>query len=161
MNKFRNNLERFFVQASTLGIFGYCPYMPGTVGALWGTIFSYAIFFLLRGPVVCCVSFFLILFGILSCGIAEKFFEEHDPKIVILDEFVAMPICFFPVLVNSSYIKIWTFFLGFLIFRLFDILKPFGIKKLEKLPGGVGIVCDDLGAAAYTGIVLYLILLIC
>jgi phosphatidylglycerophosphatase A len=77
-----------------------------------------------------------------------------------LDELVAIPLCFWPaefILSKSSQSPVipclWLT-LGFSLFRLFDILKPFGIRKLESIPGGFGIVADDLAAALATAVCL-------
>ncbi|MDE6432359.1 MAG: phosphatidylglycerophosphatase A [Opitutales bacterium] len=148
-----NKLGEFWLQSATLGFFGYSPVAPGTVGSLLGTIFSCIIFFLFRQSVVSFLILFLIIFAVIACGVAANILNEHDPACVILDEFVAMPVCFFSI----HYTSMWMFVYGFLLFRIFDILKPFGLKKLEKLPGGLGIVADDIGAACYTNAVLRLI----
>ncbi len=153
-----NNTNDFFTKLSTLGCCGYCPFMPGTIGALLGTIFAYLIFIFFRQQVVYILSLLLILLAILSCGIAEKRIGGKDPSCIILDEFVAMPICF---LANFSKCQsIWIFFGGFVIFRIFDILKPFSLKKLERINGGLGIVLDDIGAAIYTNIILHVVIFI-
>ena len=73
---------------------------------------------------------------------------KKDPGEVILDEFVAMPLCFlgWPAMLHP--LQPWAvFLLGLGLFRLFDILKPFGIRRLQYLPGGWGIVIDDTAAA--------------
>jgi len=82
------------------------------------------------------------------CGEAEFRLGRRDPGEVILDEFIVMPLCFlgWPVLAVS--LPNWIIFLaGFALFRLFDIIKPFGIKRLQTLPGGWGVVMDDVAAA--------------
>jgi phosphatidylglycerophosphatase A len=82
------------------------------------------------------------------CGEAETRLGKQDPGEVILDEFVAMPLCF---LGWSALVAVWPAWLvvaaGFALFRLFDILKPLGISRLQSLPGGWGVVVDDLAAA--------------
>lgn len=90
------------------------------------------------------------------CGEAEFRMGRRDPGEVILDEFVAIPLCFlgWPALINP--LPAWAIFLiGFALFRLFDIWKPFGIKKLQDLPGGWGVVVDDLAAALVTCAVMH------
>jgi phosphatidylglycerophosphatase A len=94
------------------------------------------------------------------CGEAEFRLGRRDPGEVILDEFTAMPLCFlgWPVLarVLPSWAAPWAVFVaGFLLFRLFDITKPLGIRKLQDLPGGWGIVVDDVAAALATCAVLH------
>jgi phosphatidylglycerophosphatase A len=86
----------------------------------------------------------------------ERIFGEKDPRRANLDELVAIPLCFWPaefILSNFSHPTINSYLwyaLGFLLFRFFDIFKPLGIRKLESLPRGWGIVADDLAAALAT-----------
>jgi phosphatidylglycerophosphatase A len=89
------------------------------------------------------------------CGVAAAFIGKKDPSEVILDEFAAMPLVFlFNPHVYGGATSLVFVLLGFLFFRLFDITKPFGIKALEKLPGGFGIVLDDVMAAIYANLAL-------
>ena len=102
------------------------------------------------------VMLFMLILSLVVCDVAEKILKKHDPKEVILDEFVAMPFVFFsveeffPKKLNVAFIMI----IGFIIFRIFDILKPLGINRLQKLPGGIGISADDIAAAIYSNITL-------
>ena len=82
------------------------------------------------------------------CGAAETQLGRKDPGEVILDEFVAMPLCFlgWPWLVQRW--PIWAVLLaGFGLFRFYDILKPLGIRKLQVVRGGWGVVIDATAAA--------------
>ncbi len=82
------------------------------------------------------------------CGEAEVRLGRRDPGEVILDEFVAMPLCFLGWTTLAGTLPGWAvLLLGFGLFRLFDIAKPFGIRRLQELPGGWGIVVDDTAAA--------------
>lgn len=97
----------------------------------------------------------VVLTAILLCGVAAAFLGKKDPSEVILDEFAAMPLVFlFNPHVYGGATSLVFILLGFLFFRLFDITKPFGIKALEKLPGGFGIVLDDVMAAVYANLAL-------
>ncbi|MEY5005767.1 MAG: hypothetical protein RI969_855 [Verrucomicrobiota bacterium] len=97
----------------------------------------------------------VVLAAILLCGVAAAFLGKKDPSEVILDEFAAMPLVFlFNPHVYGGATSLVFILLGFLFFRLFDITKPFGIKALEKLPGGFGIVLDDVMAAVYANLAL-------
>ncbi len=97
----------------------------------------------------------VVLAAILLCGVAAAFIGKKDPSEVILDEFAAMPLVFlFNPYVHHGASSLLLILLGFLFFRLFDITKPFGIKALERLPGGFGIVLDDVMAAIYANLAL-------
>ena len=86
--------------------------------------------------------------AVAMCGEAEFRLGRRDPGEVILDEFAAMPLCFLGWPVLARLWPAWAVFIaGFLLFRLFDIAKPLGIRKLQDLPGGWGIVVDDVAAA--------------
>jgi phosphatidylglycerophosphatase A len=101
----------------------------------------------------------LVLAAIFLCGVAAFLLKKKDPSEVILDEFVAMPLVFFgngAADPEMGKISLFYILLGFLLFRLFDITKPLGIKKIEALPGGLGIVMDDVVAALYANLVLQL-----
>ncbi len=98
----------------------------------------------------------VVLLAIVCCGVAAVMLGKKDPSEVILDEFAAMPLVFlFNPYVYGGKSSLLLILLGFLLFRLFDITKPFGIKALEKLPGGFGIVLDDVMAAIYANLVLH------
>ena len=80
--------------------------------------------------------------------------ENHsDPSQVVIDEIIGQMVCFLWVPVS-----IVSLIAGFLIFRFFDIVKPFPVRTLERLPGGLGIVFDDVAAGLYTGVSLSILL---
>ena len=100
----------------------------------------------------------VVLAAIFFCGVAAFLLKKKDPSEVVLDEFAAMPLVFlFNPYVHGGKSALLLILLGFLLFRLFDITKPFGIKVLEKLPGGFGIVLDDVMAAIYANLALHAI----
>ena len=133
---------------ATLGPLGRRP-APGTWGSLAGLLY-FAVIFVDRLSLLPA-----ILLGALGlyaavgfCGEAEFRLGRKDPGEVILDEFMAMPLCFigWPALFDVA--PRWAVFLaGFALFRLFDITKPSVIDKLQDLPAGWGIVIDDVAAA--------------
>lgn len=98
----------------------------------------------------------VVMAAIFFCGVAAFLLKKKDPSEVILDEFAAMPLVFLfnKNLHLGSTKGFLLVIVGFLLFRLFDITKPFGIKALERLPGGFGIVLDDVMAAFYANLVL-------
>lgn len=144
---------------ATLGPIGLWGRAPGTNGSLVGLMF-YTLFFHQLGPLGQVITLMLsILLAVLICGEAELRLKKRDPGEVILDEVVAIPLCFLglqPLMELTG--GVWLYMLGgFLLFRLFDIAKPLGINRLQRFPGGVGVVLDDLGAALATNVVLRLI----
>ena len=136
--------------ATGFGI-GYAPFAPGTFGSLlglplvWG-IQQLPIWGQMAAPVVC------FALGVPICGIAARRMGLKDPGAIVLDEIAAFSVVF--LLVQISLV---TAVLGFALFRLFDISKPWPVKPLEKLPGGLGIMADDFAAAVYAGGILLLI----
>ncbi len=99
------------------------------------------------------VLVFIIFLGIWSANFAERHFNSKDPKPVVIDEaagYLLTMLFIEPYLTNIA--------LGFLIFRIMDILKPPPARWLEELRGGIGIVADDLIAGFYSNLVLQLTL---
>jgi len=121
---------------------------PGTLGALAGTVFyAVALQEASNGAKLFAIVLMLIV-GLFFCDEAEKRIGEIDPGCVIFDEFAVMPIVFLGVIVPDNVPwRLGQLFLGFLLFRLFDIAKPFGISRIQDLPGGLGIMADDVVAA--------------
>jgi len=109
----------------------------GLRGAGWGTALELALIAILVGV------------GVPVCGRAARLLGSHDPGPVVFDELVAIPLVLAVVPPGARSLPV----LGaaFLLFRLFDILKPPPCRQLERLPGGLGIVADDLGAAVLAG----------
>lgn len=91
----------------------------------------------------------LLLPAILLAGRFARLHNMSDPSEVVIDEFLGQIFCLVWVPVSGA-----TLLGAFLLFRLFDIVKPFPIAASERLPGGVGIVGDDLLAGLYAGLVL-------
>src|SRR5215203_6620514 len=137
--------------STCLGI-GYIQKGAGTVAALVGCIAWYLI---QVGGVNTwgSLAFILILLvaGIWSAGVVEKEWG-HDSNKVVVDELLGMCISLFLLPVTWEYIA-----LSFLLFRFFDILKPLYIRKAESLPGGWGVMADDILAGIYSNIMLQLV----
>jgi phosphatidylglycerophosphatase A len=147
------------VQIATLGPLGRLK-APGTWGSAAGLLWWYlAVHNLTRGRAPYHEFFFdalVVLMAIFFCGVAAFMLKKKDPSEIILDEFAAMPLVYlFNKNLHLGQTKgFLLIILGFLLFRLFDITKPFGIKALEKLHGGFGIVLDDVMAAFYANLIL-------
>jgi phosphatidylglycerophosphatase A len=106
-----------------------------------------------------CFNGLVILAAIFICGAAAELLKKKDPSEVVLDEMVAMPLVFFlnPHLHLGTKFGFVMVLLGFGLFRFFDIVKPLGIRWIEKIPGGVGVVADDVVAALYANLCLQVI----
>ena len=141
---------------ATLGPLGRWRRAPGTWGSAAGLLY-FTVFFWPLGFWPWSAWWTLVFslpglyLAVALCGEAEFRLGRRDPGEVILDEFMAMPLCFlgWPALARpQGPWPAWAVFIaGFLLFRLFDIAKPLGIRRLQDLPGGWGIVVDDVAAA--------------
>lgn len=135
---------------ATLGPIGRRLPAPGTWGSAAGLLWVTAVFLLPRlGPgatlILCAITGYL---AVAFCGEAEIRLKKSDPGEVILDEFVAMPLCFLGWrTLAATWTPLLVLLAGFALFRFFDIAKPLGISRLQRLPGGWGVVIDDTAAA--------------
>ena len=149
---------------ATLGPIGRVRFAPGTWGSVAGMIYQLIVFHNLPATVAGQITLLLLTaidlwFAIAICAEAEFRIGRRDPGEVVLDEFVSIPLCFlgWPIMLVGPWerLPIVIFVAGFVLFRFFDILKPLGIKKLQDLPGGLGVVADDVAAALLTCAVLH------
>jgi phosphatidylglycerophosphatase A len=154
-------MVEFATKMATLFGLGNVGCMPGTLGSLAGLLFHVVVVQNLRTLPALCAMAVSIAVAVVVCDIAEREIGENDPPCVILDEFVAMPLCFIGArhFAAGGTLSPVALLGGFLLFRFFDIVKPLGIKSVQKLSGGIGIVLDDLVAAIYTNIILSIICL--
>lgn len=139
---------------------GYSPVAPGTAGSL----VAVALYWFIPWPnVTLFLATIVVLFvvGILSSTMTEKESvselgeKGHDPQIVVIDEVVGMLIACI-----SMRKTVWFVVAGFVLFRLFDITKPFPINKSQNLPGGWGIMMDDVIAGLYAFLLIELFYLL-
>ena len=141
--------RRIGLFVATCGYLGYVPIAPGTFGSAVGL----ALFFAVRstGSVAVELLAIAVLFaiGIWSGTEAEHHFGGIDPGPVVMDEVVGMLItlALLPVNVTGAIV-------GFLVFRLLDVVKPWPSGGFEKLPGGLGVMADDGMAAIYGNLVM-------
>jgi len=140
---------RFVVTVATLGPLGARLPAPGTWGSLAGLLYFALLFRYSRWEVIFAWSVLLSYVAVAFCGDAARRLGKKDPGEVILDEFAVMPLVFLGW--RSGYaanLPDWAALLaGFGLFRFYDILKPIGISRLQRWPGGWGIVADDFAAA--------------
>ena len=95
---------------------------------------------------------FIFLLGIIFAGDAEKIYKRKDAQMIVIDEACGMMIAVFLVPYN-----IWIILLGFVLFRVFDIIKPPPARTIEGFSGSFGVMFDDIIAAIYTNFILQLI----
>lgn len=129
---------------------GYSPVAPGTAGALAAVVIA-----ALLAPIVPTVAWIgvvavLLWPSIWAASRTAVVVGKKDPGIVVLDEVLGQWLTF-----SGAAVLDWkTLLAGFLLFRLFDIWKPPPVRQLESLPGGAGIIADDLMAGVYGAVVL-------
>jgi phosphatidylglycerophosphatase A len=137
---------------------GYFPVAPGTMGSGLGIglilLFSRLNFMGAQRlavylPIVALIS----VLGIWAASRAEKILGRKDPRQVVIDEIVGQLLTFGLLFRHPSF-SLLVF--GFIFFRLFDIVKPFPIRKLEAVPRGFGIILDDLAAGFYASLLIFL-----
>ena len=162
MKKFPNLKDPFHF-AATLGGIGMVPIAPGTFGSItaW-IIFVYLSHFIsMINMLILTILFFI--FSIWICSEASKDLENKDHKSIVIDELVGMWIALLPVLViaNSQYERTVYALAALILFRFFDILKPFPISYFDKnYKNGFGIVIDDVISGLIAIIPSYLILIL-
>ena len=138
----------FVIGCATLGPLGQRLPAPGTWGSLAGLLYFLLLY--QRAPIGAVLIGTIIAgyFAVGICGEAEVRLRKKDPGEVVLDEVVAIPLCFLGWRTLLNVAPAWVLLLaGFALFRLFDIWKPWAIARLQFLPAGWGVVADDLAAA--------------
>ena len=160
-------LDYFSLAVTTFGV-GYLPLAPGTWGSMVGVLI-YLLFGWLEGyfsadlgakgltpehlkawiHAVNLVIFLLFcLLGVWAANRATRLFKHKDPSQAVVDEVIGQLITFLFIPFTTR----WYFVLaGFLLFRLFDIWKPYPIDSLQNLPTGIGVCADDILAGVYSG----------
>jgi len=124
---------------------GYLPKAPGT----WGSLVGLALFFLLHTlslEVYLAIVAGIFVIGTFAAGEAEKIMDRKDPGLVVIDEIVGMLITMIAIPATPLAMA-----LGFILFRIFDIWKPFPIRLIDqRFHGGLGIMLDDVVAGIYS-----------
>ena len=145
------------IVASVFGV-GFLPIAPGT----WGSLFCCILFglvFIFENTII---NWFLILaafhlLGFACCSRAELIFNKKDASYIVIDECAGQSIALLPLLFFTN-LPLLFIIIGiiasFLLFRFFDIVKPFGINELQRLKNGVGVMADDILAGIYTAVIM-------
>lgn len=137
---------------------GFVRWAPGTFGSLWGLLLALGVGLLPFWAGVAVIAA-LCAVGVPLCSAAARRLNAKDPPAVVWDEIAALPITFFLVDLPQAPLKLAAVLaIGFVLFRLFDIVKPPPAPWLERLPRGLGIMADDWSAGVYACLSLHAIL---
>jgi phosphatidylglycerophosphatase A len=146
-------VTRLAVFLATVAYCGYFPIAPGTAGSAAGLV-VYLLVRWTRSPILEAGLIAVVAaVGTWAATHAERYFGGIDPGPVVIDEVLGM-------LVTLAFIPVgWSGALaGFVIFRVFDVIKPYPANRLEKLHGGFGIMADDAMAGIYANVALRLVI---
>jgi phosphatidylglycerophosphatase A len=143
----RRRGDRLAMLVATVGGAGYAPVAPGTVGSAVAALLLWLVPFSSFGLV-------LFLLGVTAAGVwashrAERLLGAKDPTAIVIDEVAGLALALLAVPRTLPVVVV-----AFLLFRVFDVLKPFPARAAERLPGGAGAMADDLVAGLYTLVVL-------
>ena len=145
--------DRVVLGIATVGPCGYAPAAPGTFGSAAGLLLFWAV----RASGSLAVELGVLLavtaIGVASATRAESVTGRHDPGLIVIDETAGMLLTLAAVPVGPGGAVA-----GFLAFRVFDIVKPFPVRRAERLPRGWGVMADDLVAGLYAQALLRLLL---
>lgn len=131
---------------------GLSPIAPGTAGTLVGVLICLPFIPL---PWIARLLFVIALLAlsIYVAGQAEKIYETKDDQRIVIDEIIGLQITMLPVAIN-----VLSLCAGFVLFRIFDIWKPFPVRNLQGFPGGWGVVVDDVAAGIYAATLMWLLM---
>jgi phosphatidylglycerophosphatase A len=143
---------------------GRIPFAPGTFGSLVGFVWFFLLLAFGDELIFIMASAFGIGLSVWSAGRAEKLLGQTDPGSVVIDEIVAIPLCFVglmlanpnrPEFYHPGYYQrhLGILVAVFIAFRVFDIWKPWPINRTQALPGGWGVTIDDAVAAAFVNLI--------
>ncbi len=146
-------MKKLFTFLATGAYAGYSPYAPGTAGTLWGAaiVFLTASWPLYAKAAIMAASFAI---SAIAAGEAAKSSAEKDPAWIVCDEICGFLVAFFLMPFTA-----FNLILVFILFRFFDIVKPYPINIIdERLDGGIGITLDDVLAGVYANIAAHIII---
>lgn len=136
---------------------GFLPVAPGTWGAivaiiLWLPLYIWATPAVTVIVTVCAILLYLAV-GTWASNVAEKYWGK-DPVVACADETVGQWIALIPI---TSLCPWWEILVSLALFRFFDIFKPLGIRAMEKIPGGLGMMADDILAGVYSAVLIFIL----
>jgi phosphatidylglycerophosphatase A len=144
---------------------GRIPVAPGTFGSVLGFFYFAALLCTGSWIWVFAISIGILPLGVWLCDQGERALGKKDPGSVVLDEIVAIPFCYIAIVVfgyawnrpemctaHPSLVFHWQTLIVFGLFRLFDVWKPWPVRNVQTLPGGLGIMVDDVLAALYVNV---------
>jgi phosphatidylglycerophosphatase A len=143
------------VALATAGGAGFAPKAPGTAGSIVGVFVYLLVEAGHAGAYYLHAIIFFFIVGTWASSRVERLYG-HDSQRIVIDEVVGQMITF-GLFAGRYQLSAIFIAIGFGLFRLFDITKPFPIRRLERLPGGLGVVADDVGAGVYALVALALI----
>lgn len=140
-------MTRAAVFLATAGYCGYFPIAPGTAGSAAGLVVYLLVWWAASPFVEAGLIALIFVAGTWAATRAERFFGGIDPGPVVIDEVLGM-------LITLAFLPVgWTAALaGFVLFRVFDVIKPYPANRLEKFHGGFGIMADDAMAGLYANL---------
>lgn len=145
--------RRMVLGIATMGPCGHAPAAPGTFGSAAGLLLFWAVRATGSLAVELAVVLAVTAIGVVAATQAESATGRHDPGLIVIDETAGMLVTLAAVPVGFGGAVT-----GFLAFRLFDIVKPFPARRAERLPGGWGVMADDIVAGLYAQALLRLLL---
>ncbi|HEV8586285.1 MAG TPA: phosphatidylglycerophosphatase A [Methylomirabilota bacterium] len=135
------------VAIATLGGVGRAPVAPGTVASALTVLVLWLVPFSTGGLVLFFVAVMVI--GGVAAEHAERALGTKDPGVIVIDEVAGMTLSVLGLPLTPSVLL-----LGFVLFRVFDVVKPFPANRAQALPGGSGVMADDLIAGLYALVIL-------
>lgn len=144
---------RLAVLLATVAYCGYFPVAPGTIGSAAGLVVYLLVWWTQSRVVEVALIVGVYAVGTWAATHAERYFGGIDPGPVVIDEVLGQ-------LITFAFIPIgWRAALaGFVLFRIYDVIKPYPANRLEKLHGGLGVMSDDAAAGVYANITLRLLM---
>jgi phosphatidylglycerophosphatase A len=142
-------IDRVAYFIATAGFVGRFPIAPGTAGSAAGLVLYVLVRWMGGRELEAIVIVATLVIGVWSAGIAERLLGGKDPGPVVIDEVLGM-------LLTLAFIEVGVAgaLIGFVLFRIFDVFKPYPAGRLENLPGGFGVMMDDAMAGLYAHVVM-------